>query len=218
MNRNSYWLACTLLILPLLGCQAPKFAYQASPAKRNPAGPSILVMPITDGRTNKMMDHVLEKNYFADVQRAIADELESMGAFRQVIFMTNSANEAHTELKLAPKIRKLEWEIPNYGKLQAQAFAVGLFTGVIGASIYLSTDIDVYGRSTIDVRIDPVEGDVPVLETKYSATVTNRLKKASCDSPKTKASMMSQAFQKTMEQMKADIANRLNTNSVNLTN
>jgi len=189
----------------LVGCQSAKFVYNAAPKNLNPAGPSILVMPIADARTNKAMDKVLEKGYWTDVQRAISAELESMGRFKSVVTATNSSDFSPLDFKLSPTAQRLEWEIPNYGRLQANAFMVGLFTGIVGGSIYLSTGINVNGHAIFLMQMESLQSPAPALHQEYSASVTNRFKKASCDVPATKSKMMSNALKNMLTQFKADV-------------
>jgi hypothetical protein len=193
----------------LAGCQSPKFAYHAPPAILKSTGPRIAVLPLVDCRTNHDEDQILEKGYFADVQKAVGDELKSMNFFSSVTLMTNDASPLLAELQLSPTLRRLDWEIPHYGRLQAEAFAVGLVTGLVGGGVFLATGIDVYGHSDLDVSVRRISDGNVLLNLSYSDTVTNRLKKAVCDTPKTQASMMVQAFQKTIGELKTDLQKQL---------
>lgn len=195
--------------ISFVGCKAPKFAYKAPPACCVNAGPTIQVMPIADARTNREMDKVLAKGYMADVQRAIADELQSMNAFQSVTLITNATRVEVTDLKFSPKLYRLEWEIHNYGALVTKAFFIGLAGGIIGGSIYAATSVDVLGHSIMDVQVENTANHQLLLDTQYSVTITNRMKKASCDSSATKANMMVQAFQQTMVKVKTDLQERL---------
>jgi hypothetical protein len=216
MQKVKIYLIVFFSILFLAGCQSPKFAYKAPPPSLNSAGPSILIMPLTDSRTNRDMDKVLEKGYLVDVQKAIGDELQSMDFFSSVTVITNETALPTADLKLNPTLRRLEWEIPNYGALETKAFMVGLFTGIIGGSIYAATGIDIYGHSILDVRVDQATNTLFNFE--YSDSITNHVKKAVCDTSNTKANMMVQAFQKTMGEVKTDLQKNLSkialTNSV----
>ena len=198
-----------LLLAVLTGCQSPPFAYPAPPARLSSAGPSIVIMPLTDARTNLDMDKVLAKGYLTNVQNAIGSELQSMNYFRSVIVLTNTATIPPADLQLWPTLERLEWEIPNYQELEEKAFAIALLTGGVGGAIYASTGIDVYGHSTLDVVVNQTTNAIPVFNCVYTDTVTNRLKKAVCDTPKTQASMMVHAFQKTMLEVKADVQKHL---------
>jgi len=153
------------------------------------------------------------------VQMALADELRSVGQFSDVLMITNMASDFRADLRLSANIRKLEWEIPRYNQLQAQAFMVGLFTGLVGGSIYLSTGIDVLGHSDLDVRIERTDGHLNLFNAEYSDSVTNRLKKAVCDNPKAKAEMIRLSFEKSMGRLKADLQAKpfLQTASTNAT-
>ena len=218
MQKVKIYLTGFFSILFLAGCQSPKFAYQAPPPSLNGNGPSIAVMPLTDCRTNRDMDKILEKGYLVDVQKAIGDELQSMNAFRSVTVITNETTSPTTDLKLNPKLCRLDWEIPHYGELEAKAFAVGLLTGIVGGAIYASTGIDVHGHSILDVSVNQTATAQTIFSFEYSDDVTNRLKKAVCDTPNTQASMMLQAFQKTMCEMKTDLGKNLSKSVPEATN
>jgi hypothetical protein len=218
MQKVKIYLAGFFSIVFLAGCQAPKFTYQAPPPSLNNIGPSIVVMPLTDSRTNRDMDKILEKGYLVDVQKAIGGELQSMNFFSSVIVVTNETTLPTADLKLNPNLHRLDWEIPHYGELEAKAFAVGLLTGIVGGAIYASTGIDVHGHSILDVRVDRTATAQTVFNFEYADDVTNRLKKAVCDTPATQASMMVEAFQKTMGEMKTDLGKNLPKTVVEATN
>jgi hypothetical protein len=214
MQKTFVYLAGLFYILFLAGCQSPKFSYPAPAPSLNRSGPIILIMPLTDSRTNREMDKVLEKGYLNDVQQAIGDELSSINFFSSVIITTNENTFPISDFRLNPTLYRLDWEIPHYGTLEAKAFTVGLLTGLVGGSIYAATGINVYGHSILDVQISQGTNLQPILNFQYSNTVTNRLRKAVCDTPKTKAGVMVQAFQKSMSDLKIDLQKNLSTNSV----
>lgn len=166
-------------------------------------------MPLEDCRTNRDMDKVMEKGYLVDVQNAIGGELQNMDYFSSVVVVTNDASLRTTDLKLTPTLHRLEWEIPNYDALLTKAFTVGLLTGAIGGVIYSSTSIDVHGHSVLAVRVEQVTNSATLFNWEFADSVTNRLKKAVCDTPDTKASMMIQAFNKTMGDLKAGLLKNL---------
>src|ERR1051325_6113826 len=94
-----------VLTIALAGCEAPKFAYKAPPVSLNATGPTILVMPIKDERTNRAMDKVLAKGYLSYVQSAIADELRSMNQFSSMVQITNETALTSADLKLTPGLK-----------------------------------------------------------------------------------------------------------------
>ena len=196
-------------MLLLCGCKSPKFNYPQPSSKIIDTGPTIQVMAIVDNRTNRAMDKVLEKGYLLDVQRAMADELQSMNLFSAVIVTTNSAESTPSDYKLTSRLKRLEWEIPHYGTLETEAFTIGLLTGVVGGSIFAATGIDVFGYSVVTVRVEKTSDSQVLFDSEYSASVTNHLKKAVCDTPTTKASMMVQAFQRSMMSVKADLQQKM---------
>jgi len=199
-----------LSALMLSGCQAPpKFNYPPRIISLNGAGPSIQVNAIIDNRTNRAMDKVLEKGYLLDVQRAISAELESLNLFSAVVNATSNTTTPPVDFILCPQQNRLEWEIPNYGTLLAKGFTVGLLTGGIGGTIYLVTGIDVLGHSELSVRVEKCADLRIVIDDRFNGSVTNRIKKAACDTPKTKSEMMGQAFQQSMQLMKPALAQEL---------
>lgn len=209
MRRAIIFGILLLASVGLVGCKSPKFTYAAPSSDLDLSGPSIVVMPIADHRTNRAMDRILAKGYFQDVQKAIADELRSMNKFRSVATLTNASETPVADLKLSPGLWRLEWEIPHYNALLTEAFVVGFFTGIVGGTIDMMTKTTVCGHSQLDIRLEQTAQPRVLLEGDYSASVTNRLKKGVCDTPKTKAAMMAQALQQTMVKVKVDIQNQI---------
>lgn len=201
----------------LAGCRGPKFAYKAPPAVVNYAGPTILVMPLCDGRTNRAADGILRKRYMADVQKAIGSELQSMNLFSLVVVTTNRENFPAADYQLNPTLQRLDWEVPHKGWLKAENIAANLVDNITGVptEFLMLFKTPVYGNSSLDVSLRRNADQKILLEAGYCDTVTNRVHKSDYNRPQTKATVMVCAFQKTMADLKTDVRKQLALNSTN---
>lgn len=216
MTTGRLNLLAILSVSFLCGCQTrPKFNYPAPAAQFNGSGPSIQVKPILDNRNSREMDKVLAKDYFLDVQRAVSSELESMNLFSSVITVTNDLQSTASDFILVPQLNRLEWEIPDYGKLITKTIVVGTLTGAIGGTLYGLSEIEVYGHSALNLRVTNTLDGLLIVNDKFNASITNRLKKAVCDTPQTKASVMIQSFQESMKLLKAELVHKMQPYSTN---
>jgi hypothetical protein len=196
----------------LTGCQSPGFAYNTPPAGLDRSGPSIVVLPLADSRSNREADHVFRAGYLTDVQGAIGQDLESMRFFSAVTVAKDGENLPHADLQLTPTLARLDWEIPNHGRVETakvmahtfnliSAVTVGLPVG----DLYLRTGTPVCGNSALDVTVRRMADQKLLLNAAYSDTVTNRFKKSVCDKAQTKATVMLAAFQNTQSELKSDL-------------
>lgn len=190
-----------LLLGFTVGCAKQKFAYPALvPKASSPGARSLAVLPMTDSRTNRSLDKVMVPGFLGEVTAALVTELQATGKFREV-----STNLSNAELRLEPTLMKLHWFVPDYGKKTGTAFVSGLFGGIIGGSIYLSLKDNAYGHAEMRLRFTEAVNGTVLAEKTYRAEHTERLANGSIDTPTTQARLARTAFQKAMEQLKADL-------------
>ena len=200
-----------LLVLLLSGCRS-EFAYNAPPADADQGGPSIVVLPLTDSRTNHMADHVFKKSYLVKAQDSIARELESMKAFKSVTLATNGQPVPAADLQLALTLRQLDWKVHHHGGEQTEKVALHVFEGVVGlpvSDVLIFQKTPVYGHLTLDATVRQTSDQKLLLNQAYSVSVTNVVKRTDCDKRDTKAAVMLAAFQLTQTELKDDLFKEL---------
>lgn len=170
----------------------------------------IAVKPVADEREDANLDAIYENDVRIDIGKAIADELNSTGLFREVVLLDPQAGEddiraLSPDLVLTPALCQLLWEVPNYNDVVAKTFAISILTGGIGGAIYGSTGIDVKGHAQLEITLVDANGDT-LLEKKYTGLEQREFIKLSCDTPETKATVAGKALKICLEELKADLA------------
>ena len=200
----------------LSGCRSPEFAYNTPPAALDPAGPSVVLLPLADSRDNRGADQVFKKGYLADMQNTIEQELESMRLFSSVTVANDPAHLAHADLEIRPTLRRLDWELPHHTAVHSEKavghtlnFVVGGATGIPVGSLFMLGGTPVCGNSALDVTVRRAADQKFLVNASYSDTVTNRVKKSECDKAQTKAMVMLAAFQMTESELKSDLMKQL---------
>src|ERR1700690_3726774 len=200
----------------LTGCRSPEFSYSAPPASLDHSGPSIVVLPLADGRSNSEADHVFGKKYLAQAQGAIVQELQSMRYFSSVIASTNQDNLPLADFQLSPTLQRLDWEIQHHGRVETEKaaghtvnFVANLTLGLPVGDLFMLGEAPVCGNSALEVAVRRTADQTLLLSAVYSDTVTNRVKKSLCDKPQTKAMVMLAAFQNTEGELKSDLLKQL---------
>ena len=198
------------------GCSSPEFTYNMPSASLDPSGPSIVVLPLADRRDNRNADEVFKKGYLSDVQDTIVRELQNTRMFNSVAVATNQEHLPAADLQLSPTLRRLDWEIPHHGSVSA-AKAVGHTLNFIGnatlglpaGNLVLHTGTPICGNVALDVTVRQTGSSNLLLNTTYSESVTNRVKKSDCDKYETKAAVMLAAFQTMELGFKTDLMKQL---------
>jgi hypothetical protein len=200
----------------LTGCQSPGFAYNTPPASLDRSGPSIVVLPLVDSRSNREADNVFKTGYLSDVQGAIGRDLESMRFFSAVTVAKNGENLPLADLQLTPTLARLDWEILHHGRVETAKVVAHTFNlisavtvGLPVGDLYLRTGTPVCGNSALDIAVRRTADQTLLVNATYSDTVTNRFKKSLCDKPQTKATVMLAAFQNTQSELKSDLLKQL---------
>jgi hypothetical protein len=200
-----------LLVLLLSGCRS-EFAYNAPPADADSAGPSIVILPLTDNRTNHMADSVFKKKYLTKAQESIGQELESMKEFSSVMLATNGQPVPKADLQLALSLRQLDWKVHHHGGEKTEKVALHVFEGVVGlpvTDVLIFQKTAVYGHLGMDATLQQTVGQKILWNEAYSVSVTNVVKRTDCDKRETKAAVMLAAFQLTQTELKDDLFKEL---------
>lgn len=195
-------------ILLLNGCRSPEFSYATPSARLDLSGPSIVVLPLADSRTNREADHVFRKGYLANVQGEVGRELQSMDVFSSVAVTTNQEHFPNADLQLSLTLQRLDCKVPHHGRISTEKAALSVIDYTVGlpvGGIYSSFSTSVYGNSALQVAVRRTADQKLLFNTSYSETVTNRVKKSVCNKPQTKATVMLAAFQNTQAQLKGDL-------------
>jgi len=143
-------LALALLPLLLAGCASrQRFGYPVSPApSRTAAVKTVEILPISDTRTNRLIDSHFTTNLLADVREVVGKELESTGLFkplntlaltptetddfsRRDFVRSPREREERPAMTLKTELARLEWEVPHYNRMIGITFAASLLTGGI---------------------------------------------------------------------------------------
>ena len=207
--------AATATLL-LTGCRSPGFAYNAPPSGLDRSGPSIVVLPLADSRSNRGADNVFRTGYLTDVQAAIGEDLASMRFFSAVTVAKDGENLPRADLQLTPTLQRLDWEIPHHGRMETAKVVAHTFNlisavtvGLPVGDLYLITGTPVCGSSALAVTVRRKADQKLLLNAVYSDTVTNRFKKSVCDKAQTKATVILAAFQNTQSELKSDLLMQL---------
>ena len=150
---------------------------------------------------NKDIDKIYSGKPIEEIQNIIYTELMSTGLFKEIVFNDSS----DTDITIEPSLTRMEWKVPNYGQMQGKAFAAGAFTGLVGGMIYGSTKTDVYGDTSLYVKI--VENDTGkiIIDKEYEGHCEEKMAKLNCDSTETKAKMVGNSLKKALEALKVDL-------------
>ena len=216
MKKTFLMLAGLAGIVLLTGCSSPNFAYNTPPAALDPAGPSIVLLPLTDSRDNRSADRVFQKGYLTDMQNTIERELESMRFFSSVTVANDPVHLVHADLEIRPTLRRLDWELPHHTAVHSEKavghtlnFVIGGATGIPVGSLFMLGGTPLCGNSALDVTVRRAADQKFLVNASYSDTVTNRVKKSQCDKAQTKATVMLAAFQMTESELKSDLMKQL---------
>lgn len=200
-------LICTIILLT--GCATKsKFVLDPLPeqqVKRKGALVTALT-PIADKRS---AENRIDENYdgepLKDIQSMLERELLSTSLFNNVVTVPQVDANTKADLLIETSLNKLEWGVPDYDSLRVKAFMVGFFTGFIGGAIYVSTDTEVYGDSSIHMKVIEKPAGKVILEKSYDAHHEETMKKLYCDTPTTKIDMAGKSLKKALQVMKADL-------------
>lgn len=191
----------------LTGCASQQpLPYAYSPAHPAVAGaPTLIIKPTQDQRTAKDdLDKTL--NIPKCLDDAMVTELGNSGWFTQVNLYLEAKTNGNYLLECS--LNELTWEVPDYADKMETAAVVSVLTGAVGGLVYGSTKTDVNGQAKMRFVLSKEPGGV-LLDKEYSATATERKIKFECDTPGTYREMAAKAFQKVLEQFKADLEARL---------
>jgi hypothetical protein len=209
---------CALMagLILLAGCKSPEFACNELPPSLDVAGPSIVVLPMADSRSNRLADQVFRNGYLTDVQGAIGQELQSMRYFSSVTIVKDNEIPPKADLQLTPTLQRLDWELPHHGRVEtAKAVAhtfnfIGNVTlGLPVGNLYLHSGTPVCGNSALNVAVRRRADQKVLLDTAFFDTVTNRFKKSDCDKAQTKATVMLAAFENTQAELREELLKQL---------
>jgi hypothetical protein len=200
----------------LAGCKSPEFACNLPPASLDVSGPSIVILPLTDSRTNRAADQVFRTGYLADMQETIGQELQSMRYFSSVTIVKDNEIPPKADWQLSPTLARLDWDIPHHGRVEtAKAvahtfnFISNLTLGLPVGDLYLHGGTPVCGYSEIDVTVRRPADKRVLLNTAFFDSETNRFKKSDCDKAQTKATMMLAAFQNSQQELRDELLKQL---------
>jgi len=204
MNRIVFLLFLASL---LTGCASKqRFGYPISPAaSSSTAGRAVEILPISDTRTNRLIDRHFTTNLLAEVREVVGKELESTGLFKPALTPKEMEKHAVAELRLKTELLQLEWEVPHYNRIVGITFAVSLFTGGIGGLIYAATETDVNGHVLVHFALSETGQPRVLLDNVYLGTYTERRPKLSCDTSETQARVTTEAFKNAASKFKVDL-------------
>jgi hypothetical protein len=209
-------LACGAVLALLAGCKSPEFACNTPPASLDVSGPSIVVLPLSDCRSNHLADQIFRTGYLADMQGAIGQELQSMRYFSSVTIVKDNEIPPKADLQLTPTLERLDWDIPHHGRVETAKvvahtfnFISNLTVGLPVGNLYLHSGTPVCGYSELNVAVRRTADKKVLLSSAFSDTATNRFKKSDCDKSQTKATIMLAAFQNTQEELRDELFKQL---------
>ena len=131
----------------------------------------------------------------------IEAELLASGIFTK---MRKEEEDFNAELKylIKPTIKRMEWYVPNNKEIQDNFLMFAILTGVVGALIYSSTDVDIYGHVDLEIELYDLQNDKSLFTEIFYGEVKKRLSKFSYDSVGTKSEMIGLATQDAIEKFK----------------
>lgn len=199
----------------LAGCTASKVPFEFTPAyvpqDDVPAPWNNVAVSVVDERSDRTVDAVLTPAVDRAVGEGLAAELRTSGLAAEATWGQHPADapvadqlSQGIDAHLVATLQDLRWEIVNYAELQATAFAVGLFAGVIGIAIMAATETDVDGHARMAVHMTDLRS-----ETSFSKIYSGHCEKAwptlESDQPETKARMTVCAFELAIRGLRADL-------------
>lgn len=206
------------------GCST-KFVYDHPPACNDVKDYQAIaaLASVQDERTQRVIDRIYEENPIQDIDIIFKEELMSTGLFTHVIPFENrdSTKDIEADIIVFPNLLHMDWEVPNYDQICTTAFVLGLFTGIVGGTIYGCTDTDVYGDTTLHIKtIDSKTGEI-LIDQEYAGHCESEKLKFTCDSLDTKATSVGDSLEAAIDKFKADLIETLSeqkTESVLLLN
>lgn len=207
MKKHMPWILCAVFFIS--GCATTSQFVYNHPTDFPEAKQENLVaavVPIIDLRKgDKEIDKIYSDSPLVNIQKIIQEELRSTGLFKKVISISKADEENGADIMVEPSLAKLEWVVPNYDELVGKAFAVSVLTGGIGGAIYGSTDVDVYGNTSLHVKVMEISNGKVLLEKTYDGHCEEKMIKFKCDTPETKAKMIGTSLKQSIEAMKTDL-------------
>jgi hypothetical protein len=211
MKNLLLFLLCTILLIS--GCATKSKFVHDRPLEQPDKGKGSIVAaltPINDQRFDgKLIDDYYDGSLLADTQSMLERELLGTGLFEKVFTVTAADKGVKADVTVEPTLTGLEWKVPGYDALRVKAFLAGFLTGLVGGTIYGCTDTDVYGDSSMHLRVTEQATGKVLLDRDYSGHHEEEIMKFKCDTPTTKVAMAGKSLQKTMAAMKADLRDAL---------
>ena len=213
-NKPLYVAMVGLAFATITGCGATRvpLRYDYPRPRLNPDGPVIACRGTEDRRTDRQIDEVLDGGSVTAVDKAIQEEVASVGVAQKVMPLPSFPGLSKQELidkgvsvVVEPALERMAWEVPDYDQIWATTLVVSILTGGIGGLIYTSTPTEVYGHTKLTVRIVDVTSGREVTKT-YAGSSQERMAKLSSDRAETRSRMVAQALNSTMQEFRTDLA------------
>jgi len=208
------------IVILLSGCATKsKFVFEPLPEQQDKKRGAIIaaLAPVTDNRDpENRIDKYYDGDPLKDVQTMLERELLSTALFDKVVSLPKPDAETKANLLIETSLKKMEWGVPDYESLQTKAFLVGLFTGLIGGAIYANTDTEVYGDSSIQMKVIEQPAGKVILEKSYEAHHEETVKKMHCDTPPTRIDMAGKSLKKAFQAMNADLLGLLGGQNIDV--
>jgi hypothetical protein len=204
----SLWLLPAVALFTGCATRGP-FTYQFSTAATAAEDAQTLgIQPTVDGRgqRDEMLDKVVALPEAVDT--VLVKELASSGLFSKVVLVTNGCPDVPPML-MALEIRRLDWLIPDHGKMATTGFLVGLTTGIVGASIYGSTRTDIESNAEFHATVKESGSGRVLLNKDYEGKASERPTKFKCDTPGTGRRISADALKQVVDQLKSDLRTAL---------
>lgn len=206
MKLMPWMLAAAVLVG---GCAAKsQFVYDHPAAYRGSiqGGMVAAMAPIADLREgSKEIDQIFADDPLDEIEVIIHEELISTGMFREVVASDKAGGSGYADLTVETSLLKMDWEVPDYDALTGKAFAISLLTGGIGGAIYGSTEVDVYGSTSLHARVTEAATSKVLLDKTYEFRYEERMTKFECDTPQTKAKMIGESLELAVDALMADL-------------
>lgn len=169
-----------------------------------------VIAPLTDLREDddKEIDKIYAKQPLEDIQEILLKELMSTGIFKEIIFSPTDDGNITADINIEPSLVEMRWEVPNYDDILNKAFLTSMLTGGIGGAIYGSTKTDVYGDTSLYIKIVQYPTEEIIIEKQYDGHCEEKVAKLSCDTPETKARMVGLSLEKALETLKVELTEK----------
>ena len=211
--RRVFLLFCAAVLLG--GCAAKsQFLYDLPQVSQDmPKGSVVaLVSTVDDKRSgDKEIDRIYDCEPLENVQKIIVEEMKSTGIFKNVIGVPKGGqpeqivSESDADILISPAVIKMDWEVPGYKEMLGKVFAVSILTGGIGGAIYGSTETEVLGETTVHVTLKNIKSGEVLLDKSYSGRYEEKMIRFRCDTPSTKARMVSKSLKAAIDFLKEDL-------------